>query len=139
MSLTREQLAAQAPELLAAVLAEGAATGATAERERIQAVQGQLIPGHEALINAMAFDGKSTAGDAAMAVLGAEKTIRTKQAAALAGDAPAPLALEPTATVVPTGKKQLSRTELDAAAKAHMAANPGTDYVAAVKHVQANA
>ena len=61
MSITREQLAAQAPELLAAVQAEGA----SAERARILAVEGQLIPGHEALINTLKFDGQSGPGDAA--------------------------------------------------------------------------
>jgi hypothetical protein len=41
-----EKLKAEHPELYKAVLA----LGATAERERIQAVQSALIPGHEALI-----------------------------------------------------------------------------------------
>jgi signal peptide peptidase SppA len=137
MSITREQLAAEAPELLQAILAEGAATGATAERERIQAVEGQLIPGHEALINTLKFDGKSGPGEAAMAINAAERAQRTAQAAALASDAPAPLPLVPTASVEKPAPKALSKHELDAAAKSHMAANPGTDYVSAIKAVQA--
>lgn len=140
MTITREQLAAQAPELLQAVLAEGAATGATAERERIQSVQAQSLPGHEALIATLAFDGKSTAGDAAIAVNNAERTLRTNQAAALAGDAPAPVASTATPTVTaltPTGPK--TRAQLDADAKAHMAAHPGVDYIAAFKHVSQGA
>lgn len=129
MPITREQLAAEAPDVLAAIQAEGA----SAERERIQSIEAQTIPGHEALITALKFDGKSTAGDAAMAVLAAEKQARTTQAARLAGDAPAPLPLVPAATVEP---KADTRADIDAKAKAYMAAHPGTDYVAAVKHVQ---
>lgn len=131
MPITREQLAAEAPELLASVMAEGAA----AERARIQAVEGQLIPGHEALINTLKFDGKSSAGDAAMAVLAADKAKRDAHAQALAGDAPAALPLAAAATVHKPAAP-LTRADLDAKAKAHMAANPGTDYVAAVKHIE---
>lgn len=135
MTITREQLAAEAPDLLAAVMAEGA----TAERARIQAVEAQMIPGHEALINTLKFDGKSTGGDAAMAVLSAEKSKLASHAAALAAEAPAPLPLAPL-----TGSQDkpaqpgapMTKQEIDQAAKAHMAAHPGTDYISAVKHVQ---
>jgi len=99
MSITREQLAADAPDVLAAILAEGRTAGAAAERERIQAVEGQLIPGHEALINTLKFDGKSTGGDAAMAVNAAERKVRETQAQAMAGDAPPPVRQTPPATV----------------------------------------
>jgi capsid assembly protease len=130
MPSTREQLAAESPELLSSLLAEGA----DQERTRIQAVEGQLIRGHEALIQTLKFDGKSTAGDAAMAVLAAERNTRNAAAQALASDAPAAIALKPIASVEKTA---LTRADIDTAAKAHMAANPGTDYIAAVKHVQA--
>ena len=129
MPITREQLAAEAPDVLAAIQAEGA----SAERARIQAVEGQLIPGHEALINTLKFDGKSGPGDAAMAVNAAEKQARSAQAAALASDAPAALPLVPAASVE---TKPATRADLDLAAKAYMAAHPGTDYVAAFKQVQ---
>lgn len=129
MPITRDQIAAEAPDVLAAIQAEGA----SAERARIQAIEAQAIPGHEALISALKFDGKSTAGDAAMAVLAAEKQTRTAQAKALASDAPQPLPLTPAATVE---DKPQTRADLDTAAKAYMAAHPGTDYVSAVKQVQ---
>jgi len=105
-NMTPEQFAAAHPEAVTAFRAEGAA----AERARIQAVEGQLIPGHEALIQGLKFDGKSTAGDAAIAVNAAEKNLRTQQAAASASDAPPPLAQKPAAT----GDLQASAPAADA-------------------------
>lgn len=110
-----------------------------AERKRIMAVEEQLIPGHEALILSLKFDGKSTGGDAAQAVLAAEKQSRASHAAKLAADAPNALLLTPAGTVPKVEAAALTRAELDAQAKAHMAANPGIDYVAAVKFIQQGA
>lgn len=82
LALTVAALQADYPEIYQAVHAEGAASvdaataraeGATSERERIQAVQDQVISGHEDLIATMAFDGKTTGGEAAIAVLKAER------------------------------------------------------------------
>jgi len=53
------------------------AEGVVQERERIQAVLAQTLPGHEELINNLAFDGKTTGEQAAVAVLQAEKTNRS--------------------------------------------------------------
>jgi len=47
--------------------------GAQQERERIQAVEAQLIPGHETLIQQLKFDGKTIGAEAAMQVLAAER------------------------------------------------------------------
>lgn len=148
MPITREQLAAEAPQVLAAIQAEGA----SAERARIAAIEAQAIPGHEKLIAALKFDGTSTAGDAAMAVLAAEKQSRTTAAAALASDAPQPLpaASAPTVPAAPTEADKpapvatthagyavdASSAALDAAARAHMATHAGTSYLDAVKFVQ---
>ena len=131
MPITREQLAAEAPDVLAAIRQEGA----TAERERIQAIEATAIPGHEALISALKFDGKSTAGDAALAIVAAEKKARSAQAVALASDAPAALPLAPAPTVE-AAPAAAPRADLDSKAKAYMQAHPGTDYVAAIKQVQ---
>lgn len=131
MPITREQLAAEAPDVLAAIQQEGA----SAERSRIQSIEAQAIPGHDALISALKFDGKSTAGDAAMALLAAEKKTRSAAASALASDAPTPLALTPTAAVDASSKPALTKTEIDAKAKAHVKANPAVSYVEAVKHI----
>lgn len=87
MPLTREQIEAEAPDIVAALRAEGA----SAERARIQAVEGALIPGHEAVIAALKFDGKSTGGDAALAVIAADRAARGRAAQQLADDAPNPL------------------------------------------------
>jgi hypothetical protein len=88
MPITREQLAAEAPDVLAAVLAEGAQQGAATERARIQAVEAAALPGYEAVIAALKFDGKSTGGDAALAVIAADRAARNANAAALAAEAP---------------------------------------------------
>jgi capsid assembly protease len=137
MPMIREELAAQAPELLAAVLAEGHAAGVAAECARIQDVEAQALPGHEALIAAMKFDGKSTGADAARAVLTAERTTRAAHAARLAADAPAPVKTGAAPAVDTPAAQGLTRAEVDAKAKAYQAAHPGIDYVAAVKHIEA--
>lgn len=91
MPITREQLSAEAPELIEALQAEGRQQGAAAECARIQAVFGQAMPGHDALIRELAFDGKTTGPEAAVAVLAAERNQRTRAAAQLHADAPQPV------------------------------------------------
>ena len=94
MSTTPEQVAqwaAENPEAAATLREEGAASerakllpqidqaraaGAEAERERVQGVRAALIPGHEALIEQFCADGKTTGGDAALAVAAAERELR---------------------------------------------------------------
>ena len=104
MTITREQLLADAPDVAGALAAEGHAAGATAERERIQAVMAQAMPGHDALINSLAFDGKTTGPEAAVAVLNAERTMRGKALADRRADAPepAPHAAAPTTAAADT-------------------------------------
>ena len=104
-----QTLAQQHPELLAQIQADAAATaaaaattaatatGAQAERERIAAVRAQGMPGHEALIETLAFDGKTTGPEAAMAVPAADAPLPTAPAASFLADAPkaAPSAAAP--------------------------------------------
>lgn len=99
MPLTREQLGADAPDLLKTLLAEGHEAGATAERDRIKAVQAQSMVGHEKLIADLMFDGKTSGPEAAVAVLKAEKALRGNAAANLAADAPKPVAAATTPAV----------------------------------------
>jgi signal peptide peptidase SppA len=98
------KIAAENPEAAALLRAEGAAIGAESERQRIAAVREQLMPGHEALIERLAADGKTTGPEAAMAVLAAERSARQAQATARAADAPQPVKLDP-APDAPEGEK----------------------------------
>lgn len=97
--ITREYLAANHPDIVAAIEADAAATartegvavGATNERERIQSVLDQSMPGHEALIQGLAFDGKTAGPEAAVAVLQAEKAGRAKHRANMRKETPPPV------------------------------------------------
>ncbi|TLM66018.1 MAG: signal peptide peptidase SppA [Deltaproteobacteria bacterium] len=98
-TMNLEKLKADHPELVEAIVAEAQAgmaeavatartEGAESERQRIADVRAQSIPGHEALIEQLAFDGKSTGADAALAIVAAEKEARTTASAAADADAP---------------------------------------------------
>lgn len=79
--MTLETLRAEHPDIVTALLDEGRTAGleegkrvgADTERARIKAVEAQSMPGHEALIASLKFDGKTTGPEAAVQVLGAEK------------------------------------------------------------------
>lgn len=130
-TITRAALEADHPALFGALRDEFTAAGASAERARIQAVRGQVLAGHEALIETLAFDGLTTGPEAAAAVLAAERELRTAHARAHAADAPRPAADSPAPDESQSAK---SRLEQVAEAKAHMAAHGG-DIVAALKHL----
>ncbi len=89
--ITKGFVAENHPEIADAFRAEGAVTasaeGATAERQRIQDVFAQSMPGHDALIQDLAFDGKTTGPEAAVAVLNAERENNHKLVSGLAADA----------------------------------------------------
>lgn len=116
-SMDRATLEQQHPALFAQIRTEFMSAGATAERDRIQAVEAQLIPGHEAVIAKLKYDGTTTGGDAAMAVNAAERTARETQRKALANDAPGAVALAPAATV-PAGAAAAAAAATTAAAEA---------------------
>ncbi len=71
--------------------AEGEKIGAKAELARVLAVQAQSQPGHEELIAKMVADGKSTPGEAAQAVIAAQKEKLAAGLKALKDDAPDPV------------------------------------------------
>lgn len=141
------QFAAENPEACALIRAEGAA----AEASRIKSVREQSMPGHEALIEALAFDGKTTGPEAAVQVLAAERARVGAQAAARQADAPAPVQTaadeseQPQADAgqivqLPSGfVLNDKRAQLDAAAKAYMSNHPGATYIDAIKAVQKGA
>jgi hypothetical protein len=77
---------------------QGRIEGSEAERNRIKEVEGQLIPGHEAVIQELKYDGKTTGPEAAVIVLKKEnemreqrlKDIRTDGSKVSVPDAPPP-------------------------------------------------
>lgn len=77
MEVTKGYIEEHHSDIADAFRAEGADTakadGANAERQRIQDVFAQTMPGHEELVSKLAFDGKTTGPEAAVAVLAAEK------------------------------------------------------------------
>jgi len=84
-------LAEQHPELLATIQAEARSAGAQAEQARVASVRAQSMKGHEALIEQLATDGKTTGPEAAMAVLAAERAaVEARGKAFVETDAPAP-------------------------------------------------
>lgn len=127
--LTRASFEQDHAPLFAQLRAEFTTLGATQERERIQAVLavGDGLPGHEALLNGLAFDGKTSAADASLAVLGAEKQQRAAAIAAHKGDAPDPA--KPSAT---PGDPAKTKDEQVAEARAY-AKDKGVDLVVALK------
>lgn len=98
-AITRELLAADHPELLASILEEGRALGHAAglaegaikERKRIQDVEAQSLPGHEALIASLKYDGKTTGAEAAIQIVRAEKDLASKRIADMRQDLPSPV------------------------------------------------
>lgn len=68
-----ETLKAEHPDLVQAIREEAIAEGATNERARIQAIEDIAVAGHEDLVNAAKFDGKTTAEALAVQILKADK------------------------------------------------------------------
>lgn len=71
--------------------AEGKTLGADQERERIKSVREQSMPGHDALIEEMMFDGKTSGPEAAVRILKAEKETQDKIGQDIEKDAPEPV------------------------------------------------
>jgi len=117
--ITIEVLKEQAPDLLAGIesaaaekarkegLKEGLKQGAEIERKRIEEVMSQDMPGHEALIQKLAFDGTTTGPEAAVQILAAERQIRKVTKDNLAADAIDPVS-SPSAPDTPTAPKTVT-------------------------------
>lgn len=97
-SLPTEQIVAALNAELPTVAAAMRAAGASAERERIQAVRAQLMPGHEKLVEQLAFDGKTTGPEAAVQVVNAERAALEARRKNLSGDTPPPVPSDASAT-----------------------------------------
>lgn len=116
-------------EATAAATATATAAGAAAERQRIADVRAQSLTGHEALIETLAADGKTTGPEAAMAVLAVERT--RAAGAAVAHFADAPLAASHAAA--PSDAKKTPAVQ--AAEATALAKSKGISVVAALKEL----
>lgn len=127
--LTRASFEEEHASLYTQLSQEFSAAGASAERQRIAAVLaiGDGLPGHEALLHSLAFDGKTSAAEAGLAVLAAEKQARASALAAHSADAPD---AAPAASAPPDAP--LSAAEKTAQAKA-WAQEHGSDFITALK------
>lgn len=130
--ITRASFEQDHAPLFAQLRGEFTALGATQERERIQAVLavGANLPGHEKLLNTLAFDGKTTAPEASMAVLKAEGDQRAAAIKAHADDAPEPAK----GSAAPEDKGAKTKQQMAAEAQAH-AKKTGVDVVTALKEL----
>lgn len=130
--ITRASFEQDHAPLFAQLRGEFTTLGATQERERIQAVMalGANLPGHDKLLATMAFDGKTTAPEASMAVLKAEGDARAAAIKAHQDDAPNPAQ----ASATPPDKGAKSKAEQVAEAQAHAKAK-GIDLVSALKEL----
>jgi hypothetical protein len=160
MSTTPEQVAqwaADNPEAAATLRQEGAASerakllpqidqaraaGAEAERERVAGVRLALIPGHEALIEQFCADGKTTGGEAALAVAQAERELQESAANSRLASAVPPLTFSGVDESKAKGRRFSSVISADTdqgalheAATKYQAAHPGVSYVNALAAV----
>lgn len=90
--MSLEKFKADYPAIYQAAHSEGMEAGKAAEMQRIKDVEASGLPGHEALIAALKFDGKTTGGEAATAVLKAEKENRSTALDQFKASAPKPVA-----------------------------------------------
>lgn len=96
MNINKAYILENHPEIADAFINEGKASvdvdsikaeATNAERERIKDVLGYSMPGHEAMVQELAFDGKTTGPEAAAKILMAEKGIKQAKQDAIAEDA----------------------------------------------------
>lgn len=102
-------------------LIEATAAGAKAERERIQAIESNALPGHEALVAGMKADGKTTGPEAAERILTAEKARIARFGLDLQADAPKPAPAAEASGTADSGKKEIDPREVARQARAYVA------------------
>lgn len=119
-AITRAELERDHAALFASLRTEFTASGATAERERIQAVLAHdaTLPGHGKLLATLAFDGKTTGPEAAAQVLQAEGKARATAAGNHAADAPQAAAHSAAPAEGNGGQKTRAQLAADASAYA---------------------
>lgn len=138
MDITKESIAANHPDIAKAFIDQGRAEGATAERERILAVEGQSLPGHHELIAKLKADGKTSGPEAAAQVLSAERGKLKAAGQNLAAEAPPAVAhVEQPAASAEVAKDP--QAKLHAKARQYMVAHPGTTLLDAINKVSTEA
>jgi hypothetical protein len=163
MDITAESLRSAYPEIMAALeksafdngfsaglakgTEDGLKAGANKELARIKAVEGSSLPGHEALIAQMKFDGVTTGEQAAVKILHAEKALRETKLQDYAADKPPVVPAVDAAKDAPKQGEKLKEGELmteeqlkavwnkDAALRAEY----GNDFDAYKAYTEANA
>lgn len=90
-AMNLDELRAAHPDLCGALVEEGRIAGAAAERTRIQDIEAQALPGHEALIAQFKADGITSGPEAAVAILKAERESNAQRGRSFAADAPNPV------------------------------------------------
>ena len=122
--ITVDVIKAEHPAVAEALRAEGrdegVKQGAQAERERIKAIEGVAMRGYEAIVEAAKFDGKSTAGDVAAAIVGAQKAEQASALNRAHAEAPDPVkaSAPPVDKPAAAAKEQSKAAALDIAAAA---------------------
>lgn len=91
---------------------KGMQEGAETERKRIQEVESQSLPGHEALIKTMKYDGKTTGPEAAVQILAAEKNKLGARHAQMVEESARPLPQPNNDKVVVQGEDGAKNTNL---------------------------
>lgn len=117
-------------------LEEGLRTGAAGEIERVRSVKAVSMPGHEALIESLMFDGKTTGPEAAVKVIEAENSKRVAKAGDIKKDGEdiqVPVAEAP---LVESEKKKPAGEQLSELAKKKMEQDKSLSYSAALTAVQ---
>ena len=104
MKMDMSEIKEKHPEIVAEIMQEGAA----AERARIQGCEEATLAGHESLVASMKYDGKSTASDVALAIVGAEKKLRADNLSQFRSEAPNPVPAAPVPAVETAAEDDLS-------------------------------
>lgn len=130
--VSRESLERDHAALFASLRTEFFAAGAAAENARVKEVfaEGEGLRGHEALVRTLALDGKTTAPEAAQAILAADRQALQAAAAAHAADAPAAAPKAP----APNDAVELTKAQQAEQAAAY-ATQHGVSFVAALKQL----
>ncbi len=116
-------------------LKDGSLSGAESERARIKSVEEQLIPGHEALIATLKFDGKTTGPEAAVQVLQKEKELMKTRHEDLVTDGQKTKVKDPALGAGDAAGKDASE-KLEALVREAMEKDPKLSYTDALLKVQ---